>query len=92
MIINDLDGYYIVFDTKNWNTELDTLGICRFTWISFGVISAEADSSVLWWVALDGYAQKQFHRSFQLFLEFMGCYGPSAETYRLWFFYHVDVG
>ena len=28
MIINDLDGYYIVFDTKNWNTELDTLFIC----------------------------------------------------------------
>ena len=27
MIINDLDGYYIVFDTKNWNTELDTLEI-----------------------------------------------------------------
>ena len=27
MIINDLDGYYIVFDTKNWNTELDTLQI-----------------------------------------------------------------
>ena len=27
MIINDLDGYYIVFDTKNWNTELDTLMI-----------------------------------------------------------------
>ena len=27
MIINDLDGYYIVFDTKNWNTELDTLFI-----------------------------------------------------------------
>ena len=27
MIINDLDGYYIVFDTKNWNTELDTLYI-----------------------------------------------------------------
>ena len=25
MIINDLDGYYIVFDTKNWNTELDNL-------------------------------------------------------------------
>ena len=25
MIINDLDGYYIVFNTKNWNTELDTL-------------------------------------------------------------------
>ena len=27
MIINDLNGYYIVFDTKNWNTELDTLFI-----------------------------------------------------------------
>ena len=27
MIINDLDGYYIVFDSKNWNTELDTLYI-----------------------------------------------------------------
>ena len=25
MIINDLDDYYIVFDTKNRNTELDTL-------------------------------------------------------------------
>ena len=30
MIINDLDGYYIVFDTKNWNTELDTLFIHIF--------------------------------------------------------------
>ena len=30
MIINDLDGYYIVFDTKNWNTELDTLFIRIF--------------------------------------------------------------
>ncbi len=29
MIINDLDGYYIVFDTKNWNTELDTLVLYR---------------------------------------------------------------
>ena len=27
MIINDLDDYYIVFDTKNRNTELDTLVI-----------------------------------------------------------------
>lgn len=27
MIINDLDDYYIVFDTKNRNTELDTLYI-----------------------------------------------------------------
>ena len=25
MIINDLDDYYIVFDTKKRNTELDTL-------------------------------------------------------------------
>ena len=25
MIINDLDDYYIVFDTKDRNTELDTL-------------------------------------------------------------------
>lgn len=25
MIVNDLDDYYIVFDTKNRNTELDTL-------------------------------------------------------------------
>lgn len=38
------------------------------------------------------YAQKQFYRSFQLFLEFVGFYGPSTETYRLWFFHHVDVG
>ena len=30
MIINDLDGYYIVFDTKNWNTELDTLANSTF--------------------------------------------------------------
>ena len=29
MIINDLDDYYIVFDTKNRNTELDTLP----TWV-----------------------------------------------------------
>ena len=35
MIINDLDGYYIVFDTKNWNTELDTLLIwCKETIIT----------------------------------------------------------
>ena len=27
MIINDLDGCYIVFDTKNRNMELDTLSI-----------------------------------------------------------------
>lgn len=35
MIINDLDGYYIVFDTKNWNTELDTL-IYLFTSSHYG--------------------------------------------------------
>lgn len=35
MIINDLDGYYIVFDTKNWNTELDTLFI-NFSFTCFG--------------------------------------------------------
>ena len=29
MIINDLDDYYIVFDTKNRNTELDTLVVCK---------------------------------------------------------------
>ena len=28
MIINDLDDYYIVFDTKNRNIELDTLFVC----------------------------------------------------------------
>ena len=32
MIINDLDGYYIVFDTKNWNTELDTLFNSLTSW------------------------------------------------------------
>ena len=30
MIINDLDGCYIVFDTKNRNMELDTLSTCLF--------------------------------------------------------------
>ena len=40
MIINDLDGYYIVFDTKNWNTELDTLqnNISSFQWYNFFII------------------------------------------------------
>lgn len=36
MIINDLDDYYIVFDTKNRNTELDTLisyTQCAFSYI-----------------------------------------------------------
>ena len=42
MIINDLDGYYIVFDTKNWNTELDTLfnKILRFI-IFFCIFAVE---------------------------------------------------
>ena len=31
MIINDLDDYYIVFDAKNRNTELDTLVKNRHT-------------------------------------------------------------
>ena len=35
MIINDLDGYYIVFDTKNWNTELDTLVTDRYNLSDF---------------------------------------------------------
>lgn len=29
MIINDLDGCYIVFDTKNKNTELATINYIR---------------------------------------------------------------
>ena len=36
MIINDLDGYYIVFDTKNWNTELDTL-VLNLTFLVFDI-------------------------------------------------------
>lgn len=31
MIINDLDDYYIVFDTKNRNTELDALETNSYT-------------------------------------------------------------
>ena len=34
MIINDLDDYYIVFDTKNRNTELDTLIVYTFNKIT----------------------------------------------------------
>ena len=44
MIINDLDGYYIVFDTKNWNTELDTLviNIAKFyaLWCAYIFVAA----------------------------------------------------
>ena len=35
MIINDLDDYYIVFDTKNRNIELDTLVVWLFCWLFF---------------------------------------------------------
>ena len=41
MIINDLDDYYIVFDTKNRNTELDTLLCCLVVWLF--------DCLVAWW-------------------------------------------
>ena len=34
MIINDLDDYYIIFDTKNRNTELDTL-VNKYIWANF---------------------------------------------------------
>ena len=48
MIINDLDDYYIVFDTKNRNTELDTLIVylnnpaVRFTALIFVSITTSA--------------------------------------------------
>ena len=37
MIINDLDDYYIVFDTKNRNTELDTLVLSTKTLYRFAM-------------------------------------------------------
>ena len=40
MIINDLDDYYIVFDTKNRNTELDTLILFLISLITFIVSAA----------------------------------------------------
>ena len=39
MIINDLDDYYIVFDTKNRNTELDTLPIIYYLFPNVGLLS-----------------------------------------------------
>ena len=48
MIINDLDGYYIVFDTKNWNTELDTLVI-----IMPGVMRQKIFEEFYWNISLD---------------------------------------
>ena len=47
MIINDLDGYYIVFDTKNWNTELDTLLICTKQSIITNGVIIPVESNVL---------------------------------------------
>ena len=43
MIINDLDGYYIVFDTKNWNTELDTLIVNYIVKLKNGGINEETN-------------------------------------------------
>lgn len=54
MIINDLDGYYIVFDTKNWNTELDTLVNNRRLG-SKGYIVAGRDSEFLTLNGVDKY-------------------------------------
>ena len=47
MIINDLDGYYIVFDTKNWNTELDTLFINLY----YGLVSNKDTDLLLFFYA-----------------------------------------
>ena len=44
MIINDLDGCYIVFDTKNRNMELDTLSI----WLSLHIESRTLCGCVDW--------------------------------------------
>ena len=44
MIINDLDGCYIVFDTKNRNMELDTLPI----WLSLHIESRTLCGCVDW--------------------------------------------
>ena len=40
MIINDLDDYYIVFDTKNRNTELDTLIIVSSLSLNYANLSS----------------------------------------------------
>ena len=49
MIINDLDGYYIVFDTKNWNTELDTLDIWFKDDVTGGEVTVTADLNTMTW-------------------------------------------
>ena len=48
MIINDLDGYYIVFDTKNWNTELDTLSAYPTVPITLSKVKAYLDTVDDW--------------------------------------------
>ena len=48
MIINDLDGYYIVFDTKNWNTELDTLIINELLLIHLLVYFGGKNNKSFW--------------------------------------------
>ena len=40
MIINDLDGYYIVFDTKNWNTELAPYFLDQLSWLATNYLFA----------------------------------------------------
>ena len=42
MIINGLDGYYTVFDTKNRNTELDTLTYNHTPSFAWKAIPSEA--------------------------------------------------
>lgn len=65
MIINDLDGYYIVFDTKNWNTELDTLIndiTAIFAFLKYCLESKEDMSRVIAgmdWQELYSFASKQ---------------------------------
>ena len=46
MIINDLDDYYIVFDTKNRNTELDTLLVYCHYCIRFIIIRSNISTKL----------------------------------------------
>ena len=68
MIINDLDGYYIVFDTKNWNTELDTLLINSLYRIK----------SSVWWKE-----SALLEKLFFIVLIYRGFLSPLS-SYRLW--------
>ena len=47
MIINDLDDYYIVFDTKNRNTELDTLITYLSMVLKFVEVSQEVNELLI---------------------------------------------